>query len=409
MKALHVIASADPRCGGPIQGVLSGAEAWRLIGHERELVTLDPPSAPWLSGLPLKVFALGSERPSLRMNHYGFTPWLVPWLKRHAAEYDAVIVNGLWNYASLGVWLALRNAQTPYFVFVHGMLDPWFKRAHPWKGVAKSLYWRAIESQVLRDARAALFTCEEEKRLAALAFSPYRTRACVVGYGARAPQFNPERQIPAFFAQAPAAAGRSFGLFLGRIHEKKGVDLLIEAFGRLAANVPDLDLVIAGPGRPALIDMLRRRAAELGLAARVHWPGMLSGDAKWGAFRAARFFVLPSHQENFAIAAAESLAAATPVLITDKVNIWREIAADGAGLVVPDNVAGLERGLRSMAALPPERHVEMSGRARASFCARYDLDITATDLLSLLSRLCVDRSALPPASYGAEILSSPPI
>lgn len=409
MKILHVIASANPRHGGPIQGVVNGAEVWRRQGHERHLATLDPPSAPWLAELDLECFAFGRERLRLPLARYGFNAKLVPWLKTHAANYDAVIVNGLWNYGSLAVWRALRGSSTPYFVFTHGMLDPWFTRAHPWKGLAKALYWRAIESRVLRDARAALFTCEEEKRLAAQAFSPYRARSCVVGYGARAPEYAPERQVQAFFEHAPNAAGRSFALYLGRIHEKKGVDLLIEAFARLASAFPDLDLVIAGPGRPALIESLRRRVAALGLGSRAHWPGMLSGDAKWGAFRAARFFVLPSHQENFGIAVAEALAAATPVLITDKVNIWREIASDGAGVVVPDTVAGVEQGLRIMAEMTPARHVDMSTRARASFCARYDLDVNAMDLLTLLSQLCANRSTAEPQPYAGEIFSSPPI
>ena len=76
--------------------------------------------------------------------------------------FDAVIINGLWQYHSFGAWRALRGTATPYYVFPHGMLDPWFKRSFPLKHLKKWLYWPWAEYRVLRDARAVIFTCEAE-------------------------------------------------------------------------------------------------------------------------------------------------------------------------------------------------------------------------------------------------------
>ena len=149
----------------------------------------------------------------------------------------------------------------------------------------------------------------------------------------------------------PELKGRKFILFLSRIHPKKGVDLLIQAFARHAKTFPEIDLVIAGPDQTGSKSALQKLARELGVDNRIYWPGMLSGDAKWGAFRSAEFFVLPSHQENFGIVVAEAMALSKPVLITNKVNIWREIEADGAGLVVNDDVEGIAAGLRKMCEL----------------------------------------------------------
>jgi len=98
---------------------------------------------------------------------YGCTPHLARWLRRHAKDYDAVIVNGLWNYASFGAWRGLRKGSTPYFVFTHGMLDPWFNTAYPTKTFFKRIFWRLFEHKVLRDAKGVLFTCEKERILAA--------------------------------------------------------------------------------------------------------------------------------------------------------------------------------------------------------------------------------------------------
>ncbi len=112
---------------------------------------------------------------------------------------------------------------------------------------------------------------------------------------------------------------------------------------------------------------------------------MLDGDVKWGAFRRAAAFVLPSHQENFGIAVAEALACRVPVLISDKVNIWREIEADGAGLVEADDLAGTQRLLKRWAMLGEEDRGRMAERAEACFRKRFDVSRNARELISLLT------------------------
>ncbi len=388
---LHIIASVDPRGGGPIEGVFASAEVWARHGHSRHIVSLDPPDAPWLATARAPAHGVGLSGPLIRLlreripwMRYGYTPHLATWLNKNAHKYDAIVINGLWNYASLGSWRALRRSRTPYYVFTHGMIDPWFNSAYPLKTLAKRAFWRLFEHRVLRDAAGVLFTCEEERLRARGAFHPYRAREFVVGYGARDLSGDSAVQIETFLKTAPGVIGRKFALFLGRLHEKKGINLLIEAFAKLASRHPDFDLVVAGPDQGGIRGRLHAQARGLGLETRIHWPGMLSGDAKSGALRAARFFVLPSHQENFGISVAESLAAGTPVLITDKVNIWREIVADGAGLVVADTSAGIETGLASMFALSEAERSRMADAARRSFLSRFDIEKNALDLLRLV-------------------------
>jgi glycosyltransferase involved in cell wall biosynthesis len=395
VKVLHVIASVDPRDGGPIEGTFSSSKVWSQHGHERHILSLDAPDAPWVRSAPVRIFAMGRSSRLGRVLHriwpwfarYRYTPNLVPWMELHAEEYDAVIVNGLWNYASYGSWRALHKLKVPYFVFTHGMLDPWFNKFAPKKTILKNIFWKLFEHKVLRDARGVMFTCEEECRLASQSFLPYVAREYVVGYGTRDVAGDPETHLAAFAARVPGIQGRKFILFLSRIHPKKGVDLLIQAFARCAATFPELDLVLGGPDQTGWKSELEELAKKHGVAKRIHWPGMLAGTAKWGAFRSAEFFVLPSHQENFGIVVAEAMALGRPVLITNRVNIWREVEADGAGLVVDDNVEAISAGLLEMCALSPLERDAMGLKARNCFLTRYNLEDHAMKHLELMMRL----------------------
>ncbi len=150
-----------------------------------------------------------------------------------------------------------------------------------------------------------------------------------------------------FLRTALKPKAKDISLFLGRIHRKKGCDMLIDAFAKVAADDPDLYLVMAGPDQQQWSAKLKQTAANLGIKNRVFWPGMVTGDAKWGAFYGSEAFILPSHQENFGIAVAEALACGKPVLLADKVNIAEEIAEDGAGLMeldTPDGTLQLLKG-----------------------------------------------------------------
>ncbi len=384
VNILHVTASLNPRHGGPIDSINTLSAIWTRQGHVCHTVCLETEDAAWLQTSTMTVFALGAR--SLRAMpgaRYGYTPKLTAWLKRHAHQYDAVIVHGLWNYASLGSWRALHGGPTPYYVFTHGMLDPWFNQAFPAKAMIKSLFWKVLESRVLRDAKGVLFTASEERDLASQSFKPYTVRPFVVGLGTRDIAGDPALQRQAFAEAMPQLKGRRFLLFLSRIHPKKGADLLIEGFARQAALSPDLDLVVAGPDQAGLARELQDLSSRLGIADRVHWPGMLTGDVKWGAFRSADLFALTSHQENFGIAVAEALVVGAPVLITRKVNIWREIEKDGAGIVVTDDIDGVSKGVERFCAMSSAARTAMSERARRCFVQRYDIEVVAARLLRL--------------------------
>jgi len=387
MHILHIIATLDPKAGGTTETVRV------LLSHgaedcTSEVVTLDDPAAPFLAEIASPIHALGPVT-----SIYSYSKKLQPWLTANRARFDGVVVHGMWQYTGLSVRRVMRG-RVPYVVFTHGMLDPYFKRAFPLKHMKKWVYWLLVEYWVLRDAYRVLFTCEAEARLAKQTFWLHRWTAHVVPFGTLPPPGNAQAEREAFVAMCPAVRSRRFVLFLGRIHPKKGCDLLVNAFVKLAGSDPDLDLVMAGPDPQGLRTELERPAKAAGVAQRIHWPGMVSGDAKWGAFQAAEAFALPSHQENFGIAVAEALACGKPVLLSDKVNIAAEIAADGAGWMEPDTAEGTERLLQHWMEMRPEERKAMGARALKCFNARYDMRENAKAVARLFEEDGADPAAV---------------
>jgi len=382
MKILRLIDTLDPRTGGPGVGVRAITPVLRALGHETTILTCDLPTTIGVSVPGAEVVPLGPAKGS-----YRHCAALRPWLRNNLARFDAVFVHGLWQNPGRAIHIEARDHGVPYFVYPHGMLDPWFRRAYPAKHIKKWLYWQLVERHVLRDAAAVMFTCDEERRLARQSFSPYHCVERVVNYGtAGAPAGNSEKQIAAWRKFYPALGDRPFLLFLGRIHPKKGVDLLLHAYQKIVASTDHPPaLVIAGPAEnQELVQHLQAVAKTLPPNAAVYWPGLIQGDEKWGALRSAEAFVLPSHQENFGLAVAEALAVGTPVLLSHQVNIWREIVEDQAGLAAPDTAEGTETLLAQWQKLFPDQRSAMRVRAADSYSRRFNIDAVARSFVDVV-------------------------
>lgn len=336
--------------GGPAEGVRLLTDVYRRLGHSVEIATLDPADAS-AADLQVPVHSLGR-----RSSGYGYSPYLRPWLRQNAHRFDGTVIDGLWQYHGLAALREL-SGRFPYAVFPHGMLDPWFNRTYPLKRLKKLPYWTLVEGPMLRHSKAVLFTCSTERDLAPKSFPGSNWNAVVVPFGTLGPPGRAEDETAAFRAALPQLAGEPFLLFAGRLHPKKGCDLLLRAYASVQAQHALPKLVFAGPDSVGLQGKLERLARDLGIESRVVWAGMLVGAAKWGAFRAAEALVLPSHQENFGIVVAEALSCGTPVLLSDQVNIAQDVQHCDAGFVEPDTLAGTERLL--------QRWAELDGPARA--------------------------------------------
>ncbi|NEP77050.1 MAG: glycosyltransferase [Okeania sp. SIO3B3] len=379
LKILNIINTVHPETGGVLEWVLQYGLAAQAAGHDIHMASMDDPAAEFVAQFPLPIHALGSQAKMF------WSSGLINFLKAHAAEYDAVIAHGLWRFSSYGTRLGLKGQKTPYFLYTHGMLDPWFNKAYPLKTVFKKLYYPFTEYPALRDARGVIFTCQEEQRLAATSFAPYKVNPMVLPLGIVSPPSNVDGQRDAFFAQYPELNGKRLLLFISRIHPKKGCDLLLDAFAKVADSNPELHLVMAGPDQTGWVVKLQEQAQALGIADRVTWTGMITGDVKWGAFRAAEAFVLPSHQENFGFVVVEAMACGTPVLISDKVNIHTEVTQAGAGLVETDDADGTLRLLTRWLALNGEERQTLGQNGLEGFQHRFEISQAAQNLMHAIT------------------------
>lgn len=379
MKILHVIPSLAPASGGPAEAIRQIVAAYPEIGVESEIVCRDASQAPWLSSYATRVHALGAGRGT-----YGYSPRFRRWLNQNISRFDGVVAHAMWTYPGLAAAHVARG-RVPYVVFPHGMLDPWFRRRYPLKHLKKYLYW-PMQYPVLRDAKAVLFTSILESQLAPQSFWPNKWTSLVVPYGTNEPPANLEAQHKALHQKLPQLAGRRFFLFLSRIHEKKGCDLLVEAFASIASEHPEVDLVMAGPDQVGLASKLQALAQRLGVADRIHWPGLLTGDAKWGALRACETMILPSHQENFGVIVAEALACERPVLISNQVNVWPQIEEDRTGLVEPDTLDGTRSLLTRWFDISDAEKNAMAERTIPSFEKRFSMRNCAQAIRDLFTR-----------------------
>ena len=365
MRVLQIVPSMHPNAGGISQGIRNIIPELEKLDVPNEVVCLDDPNEVFFNNDSFTITALGTAT-----GPWQYNAKLLPWLVDNMGRFDVIIVNALWLYHGYAFMKALKKykaiqfslgkpSQYPrFFIMPHGMLDPYFQNApeRKLKALRNLVYWKLIESKLVNSADGLLFTCKTELLLAREPFRPYHPkREFNIGYGVQPPPPFEDKMHSAFLEKCPLVRDKPFILFLSRLHEKKGVDLLIKAYGTLLKKTGAESLgsfpklVIAGPGMETEYgkEIQQLAATSEALQASVYFTGMLAGDAKWGAFYATESFVLPSHQENFGIAVVEALACGKPVLISNQVNIWPEIVEANAGIVEDDTLEGTVRLLEA--------------------------------------------------------------
>ncbi|WP_439697140.1 glycosyltransferase [Mucilaginibacter sp. AW1-7] len=386
MKVLHVISSMNPETGGVCEAVRICAGGLQKLGIQNEVVSVDEDIFN-----KTDIFLQHALGPAANAWHY--SKLLLPWLSANITRFDVVIVHGLWLYHGFAVYKAFNALKTSgikpkLFVMPHGMLDPYFQRAkgRRIKAIRNVIYWSLIEKKLINSADKILFTCETELILARLPFWPYKPKSeTVVGLGVIAPPAYNVKMADIFKNSVPGLSDSPYLLFLSRIHEKKGVDLIIDAYKQIAesqlssinAKVSNLPkLVIAGPGLDSNYGLqMQQTVAESTLLKNlVYFPGMLTGEAKWGAFYGCEAFVLPSHQENFGIAVVEALTCNKPVLISNQVNIWRELCEAGGALVADDNKTGTYDMLSTWQKLSLVEKQKMGVNARRCYDQHFEVN-----------------------------------
>jgi len=413
MRVLHVIPYMSLRAGGPVVVVDRLCRQLAQRGVEPVVLTTDVlsatgpteedtrgnPGAGAQGGTP----ALGTyEVHTCRAlsGRFAYSPGMAAALDRVVPACDLVHVHTLWTHATAAAARACRRHNVPYVLMPHGMLDP---HSLERKRIRKLVYGRLFEFRRVRAARAILYTTDQERTLAERALGALPP-GHIVPLGADRPPAGRAELAREFLASRAHLRSKRLVTFLGRVHPKKGLDLLIPAFARVVSRVPDAHLLVIGPEEAGAGLELQARVERAGLRPHMTRIDMLVGRQKWAALAASTLFVLPSYQENFAIAAAEALRMGTPVVLSNRVNIWREVFEAGAGSVVPCDPDALAAALDARLREPASRWHQMSQAAVRLAETAFDWSRSADALLQAYRAvLGVDPAHSAPAHRCATI------
>ncbi|MGX2039606.1 glycosyltransferase [Methylocaldum sp. MU1018] len=343
MRILHVIHSLDLDSGGPPVVATRLAAEQARCGHQVGIVATEPARGRIET---LRERIPGFDRvglfgcPNLPLKEFaGWGPGAAL-LKKLLDRQAFVHLHGVWDpliKSAAQVVLGLGGA---YGIAPHGMLDPWCLGQ---KRLKKAIALRLGIGDVLNRAAFVHVLTENEGRQVGKIVRDVRLATIPNGVD---PDEMDHRETPDIREILPTLRGHRYILFLGRLHRKKGLDLLVSAFRRLAERHDAVDLVIAGPdfGERAGIE---RMIGELRLKERVHLPGPLYGSRKLAVLKNAECFCLPSRSEGFSVAVIEALACRVPAVISEQC-YFPEVASAGAGIVVPLDGGALADGLAAL-------------------------------------------------------------
>jgi glycosyltransferase involved in cell wall biosynthesis len=286
---------------------------------------------------------------------------------------EVVHIHGLWQGHTRRGARAARRAGVPYLIAAHGMAEPWAMRH---KALKKAIYTALVEGKNLRRASCLhALTRPEVGHLRALAPS---TPVCLVPNGVDLAPFENLPSRAELETEHPELAGKFVLLFFGRIHVKKGLDLLADAVAAVGRDRPEVHLLLAGADDGAL-GPLRARCEALGILDRLTWVGHVSGAQARRVWAAADAFVLPSYSEGFSMAVLEALACRLPALITTACHFPELAAADG-GVVVEPAASSVLTGLRDLLERSPGDRAALGRRGRALVEKSYTWDQQARRL-----------------------------
>jgi glycosyltransferase involved in cell wall biosynthesis/SAM-dependent methyltransferase len=361
MRILQVIGSLAPRYGGPSISCPALCRALAERGHDvtvyttdvdggaRMDVRLDQPARA--DGFRIRYFSAWAHPREFKVS-----PDLATALKQTVGEFDVVQISSYYGHWVWAAAHACRARGTPYLLHPHGSLDPFLLRHRP---LRKRAYARLVGDACWRDAAGILFNSAEEMRLATGAgLDPGAARADPRGFVVpggvgeewfRPPEPGADRRMQQKLEHLKDCP---LVVYFGRIDFKKGLDLLARAFGAVARANRKARLVLAGPESPGYGAKVQAWLRDAGVLERTTFLGPLQGSERVALLRRARLLALLSYSENFGNVVAEAMAAGTAVVISDRVNIWPEIARAGAGIVVPCEAEAATRAIEVLLADP---------------------------------------------------------
>ncbi|MFN4243472.1 MAG: glycosyltransferase [Tepidisphaerales bacterium] len=363
------------------------ASAQALLGHDVRVLIYRNGTSGDDAGV-LGVGLPGVER--VQIHHASEEDWLERLTGRRAGQVASSVVSGECVFHLHGVWERMllsvaRVAQAKargYVVTPHGMLDPWSLQQSWWK---KKLALTAGVRAMLSEAMFLHFLNERERELAGPLGLTAPTEVIPNGiFESEVAALPP----PGTFRRAfPVLGDRPYVLFLSRLHYKKGLDVLVDAFERVSGEFPSLMLVVAGPDGGAG-EGFRGEVDRRGLRDRVVLTGPLYGELKMAAYAEAAAFCLPSRQEGFSMAILEALGVGVPCVVTQACN-FPEVETSGAGVSTPLCAKAFADGMRAVlrdALASPAARAAIGQRGRSLVLSKYTWPRVAEQMLETYVR-----------------------
>ena len=343
MRVLQVVASLAEEWGGPPRVAVHLAEALHCRGIRSSIfATRYPENGHLITSDLIEVSAFRKGfMSSLWTAH---SSRLASELNAVVREFDIVHIHELWHFPHYAAYKAAKSAGVPFVITVHGELDPWVLR---YRSIRKRIYWRLMQRSIL--ANAAVLHAISQPEVGQIRSLGVKTPTRVIPNGIPKSEIAYPSDPGTFLSLHPELYGKRIILFLGRLHPKKGLDLLGDAFAAIEreSHFDDVRLVIAGPDEGGYRAELEKRLASRGVISKTVFTGMLTGDVKRSALDSADVFVLPSYSEGFSISVLEALARATPVVITTGCN-FPQVGEAGAGKVIEPIADHLTQALREI-------------------------------------------------------------
>jgi glycosyltransferase involved in cell wall biosynthesis len=386
MRVAHYLPRVSIAEGGVTRAVLDLTDAVARLGERVELLTYQDDDVPgeWAA-------AERAPRVELLDPPSGpgglFSRTQLAQLVRRLDGADVLHLHAPWTLSNRQFASVARRLGIPYILSVHGMLDDWSMAQ---RNLKKRLYLALGGRRMLERAAAVHCTAAFEEEQAKKWFP--RGRAVTIPLVFDVSPFRGE--IDQSLAPGPAPDGRPRLLFLSRLHEKKGLDRLLEAAAILKRRGVETDVLIAGTGEPAYERQMRDLAQRLGLSERAHFLGLVTGAAKAALYASADLFVLPTSQENFGFVCPEALACGTAVVTTTGVDIWPELKESGGAEIVDNAPEPIADAVGSLVGAP-ERLAEMGRRGRAWVLDRFEGERVAREYQSLYERVAGSQEATP--------------
>jgi glycosyltransferase involved in cell wall biosynthesis len=377
MRVLHVIPSVDERSGGPAAAIVPMCRALMRQGIEVLLLSttaglsnqFTEGGAFDYNGVPAIFF------PAQLGESFKYSRPLSSWLRSNIQSFGVGHIHAVFNHSSVAAAHACQKAGVPYVVRPLGTLDPWSMKQ---KSLRKRLFWQVSGKGIMSRAAAVHYTSEAEKVSTETGLGLNHGK--VIPLGVELPSVNANVHLAQLF---PDLARDPYLLVLSRLHPKKNLEVLIDAFLSLVESprFADWRLVLAGDGPADYVSMLKERAAASSYRDRVTFTGWLEGDKKSAVLNGASLLVLPSHQENFGLCVMEALSQSVPVLVSPNVNLAAEIAAANAGWIAPADRTGLADTLAE--ALSDREELTNRGCAGRQLSQKYSWENSARELVRL--------------------------